>query len=263
MSTFEPAFESVVGRYLRMQLPGGSHRVYVEEAGQGIPLLCLHTAGADTRQYRALFNDARILEHFRVVAFDLPWHGKSSPPEGWQDRDYALTSHDYMGTILAVADALALDKPVAMGCSIGGRIALHLALNHPERFRAIIGLEAGAHVDPYYDLGWLHRPDVHGGEVCAGVVSGLIAPGSPDRDRWETLWHYMQGGPGVFKGDLHFYTVDGDMRGQLGAIDTRRCPLYLMTGEYDYSCTPEDTLDVARRISGRRPSSCRASGTFR
>ncbi len=262
MSAFEPAFESVVGRYLRMQLPGGSHRVYVEEAGQGIPLLCLHTAGADTRQYRALFNDARILEHFRVVAFDLPWHGKSSPPEGWQDRDYALTSHDYMSTILAVADALALDKPVAMGCSIGGRIALHLALNHPERFRAIIGLEAGAHVDPYYDLGWLHRPDVHGGEVCAGVVSGLIAPGSPEADRWETLWHYMQGGPGVFKGDLHFYTVDGDMRGQLGAIDTRRCPLYLMTGEYDYSCTPEDTLDVARRIPGAEAIIMQGIGHF-
>jgi pimeloyl-ACP methyl ester carboxylesterase len=261
-TTPQAVFEPVVGRYLRLELLGKSHRLYVEEAGQGIPLLCLHTAGADTRQYRALLNDERILKEFRVIAFDLPWHGKSSPPQGWQDSDYALTSRDYMDIILGVVDALRLDRPVAMGCSIGGRIALHLALNHPERFRAIIGLESGAHVDPYYDLGWLHRPDVHGGEVCAAVVSGLIAPGSPDADRWETLWHYMQSGPGVFKGDLFFYTVDGDMRERLAAIDTGRCPLYLLTGEYDYSCTPEDTLDVARRVKGAEAVIMKELGHF-
>lgn len=261
-TSHQPVYEPAVGRYLRVELLGKPHRLYVEEAGQGIPLLCLHTAGADTRQYRGLLNDERILKDFRVVAFDLPWHGKSSPPEGWQDSDYALTSRDYMDIILGVADALRLDRPVVMGCSIGGRIALHLALNHPERFRAIIGLESGAHVDPYYDLGWLHRPDVHGGEVCAAVVSGLIAPGSPEADRWETLWHYMQSGPGVFKGDLFFYTVDGDMRERLAAIDTARCPLYLLTGEYDYSCTPEDTLEVARRVKGAQAVIMEGVGHF-
>ena len=51
-------------------------------------------------------------------------------------------------------------------------------------------------------MSWLHRPDVHGGEVSAGIVSGLVAPTAPDEGRWETLWHYMQSGPGVFKGDL-------------------------------------------------------------
>jgi pimeloyl-ACP methyl ester carboxylesterase len=97
-----------------------------------------------------------------------------------------------------------------MGCSIGGRIVLHLALEHAPRFRALIGLESGAHAEPYYDLDWLHRPDVHGGEMCGAMISGLIAPTAPEADRWETIWHYMQGGPGVFKGDLHFYTADGD-----------------------------------------------------
>jgi pimeloyl-ACP methyl ester carboxylesterase len=60
----------------------------------------------------------------------------------------------------------------------------------------------------------------------------------------------MQGGPGVFKGDLHFYRVDGDLRGRVGAIDTRVCPLYLLTGEYDFSCTPEDTRRTAAEIAG-------------
>ena len=88
--------------------------------------------------------------------------------------------------------------------------------------------------------------------MCAGVVSGLVAPQSPDEHRWETLWHYMQGGPGVFKGDLHFYKVDGDIRGRLEAIDTRACPLYLLTREYDYSCTPDDTRAAAAKIPGAR-----------
>lgn len=149
--------------------------------------------------------------------------------------------------ILEVADVLGIDKPVAMGCSIGGRIVLHLAHEHPERFRALIGLESGAHTDAYYDLGWLDRPDVHGGMVCAGVVSGLVAPVAPLAERWETLWHYMQSGPGVFKGDLHFYTLDGDIRDRVDQIDTKRCPLFLLTGEYDYSCTAEATIDVGKR----------------
>lgn len=255
-------FEPVTGRYLRLDLLGKPHRLYLEEAGEGIPLLCLHTAGADTRQYRTVLNEPRILKDFRVIAFDLPWHGKSSPPAGWQNADYQLTSRDYLDIIMAVVHALQLERPVAMGCSIGGRIALHLALEYPEHFGAIIGLQAGAHVDPYYDLGWLHRPDVHGGEVCAGIVSGLIGPRSPEAQRWETLWHYMQGGPGVFKGDLHFYTKDGDIRARVEEIDTARCPLYLLSGEYDYSCTPEDTRDLARRIKGTQAVIMEGLGHF-
>jgi pimeloyl-ACP methyl ester carboxylesterase len=243
-----PRYEPIIGRYLPCTLLGEPHRLYVEEAGSGIPLLCLHTAGADGRQYRGLMNDKRVTDNFRVIAFDMPWHGKSSPPAGWQQRDYQLSAGDYVQLIVEVADALELDRPVAMGCSIGGRIVLHLAERHPERFRALIGLETAAYGEAYYDLSWLNRPDVHGGMVCAGAVSGLIAPTAPERERWETLWHYMQSGPGVFKGDLYFYTTpDGDARGKLGKIDVTRCPLYLLTGEYDYSCTVEATLAVAEK----------------
>ncbi len=242
-----PRFEPVTGRYLNCELLGRPHRLFVEEAGSGIPLLCLHTAGADARQYRGLMNDERITKDFRVIAFDMPWHGKSSPPAGWQDEEYQLSSQDYVRLILDVADVLELDKPVAMGCSIGGRIVLHLAHQHPERFRALIGLESAAFTAPYYDLSWLNRPDVHGGMVSAGVVSGLIAPTAPMKERWETLWHYMQSGPGVFKGDLYFYMIDGDIRDRVKQIDISRCPLFFLTGEYDYSCTAEGTLAVAEQ----------------
>ena len=257
-----PQFEAAVGRYLPLEVDGKRHRLYIEEAGSGIPLLCLHTAGSDGRQFRGLLNDTALTSQFRVIAFDLPWHGKSSPPAGWQEGEYRLTSRAYVDTVMAVIDALGLERPVCMGCSIGGRIVLHLALEHPQRFRALIGLESAAHAQAYYDLDWLHRPDVHGGEVCGAMISGLIAPTVPPSERWETIWHYMQGGPGVFKGDLHFYTQDGDVRGRLSAIDTQACPLYLLTGEYDYSCSPADSRELAARINGAKLTVMERLGHF-
>jgi pimeloyl-ACP methyl ester carboxylesterase len=152
--------------------------------------------------------------------------------------------------IVAFCRALELHRPVVMGCSIGGRIVLNLAVECAAMFRALIGLEAADFQTPWYDTAWLNRPDVHGGEVCAALVSGLIAPQSPDVSRHETLWMYRQGGSGVFKGDLYFYRVDGDLRPRIGSADTALCPLYLLTGEYDFSCTPEDTLRTAAAIPG-------------
>jgi len=246
----EPSFDPIIGRYLRLQIGGEPHRLYVEEAGKGIPLLCLHTAGADGRQYRGLMLDPKVTDRFRVIAFDMPWHGKSSPPEGYQDREYKLSTADYVGQILAVCDALELDRPVVLGCSIGGRIVLQLAADHPDRFRGLIGAQGAAWQAPWYDTDWLHRPDVHGGEVCAALISGNTAPGGPPAEMHETLWHYMQGGPGIFKGDLWFYRVDGDLRETIKRIDTARCPLTLMAGEYDFSCRPEDMQATADAIPG-------------
>src|ERR1700675_4526450 len=150
-------FEPIVGRYMHLDLFGRKHRIYVEQAGEGTPLLCLHTAGADGRQYRALMNDERITQGHRVIAFDMPWHGKSSPPSGWHDEEYRLTSAQYTTMILEIMTALELDRPILIGCSIGGRIALHLALENTAAIRALISLQAGAPVHPYYDLDFLHR----------------------------------------------------------------------------------------------------------
>lgn len=257
-----PMYEPIVGRYLNVEILGEACRIHVEEAGSGIPLVCLHTAGADSRQFRHLMCDEAITAHYRIIAFDMPWHGKSYPPAGWQTQEYRLTTERYVETIRALCRALGLERPVVMGCSIGGRIVLQLAHTHGSEFRALIGLEAADFQQPWYDTSWLHRPDVHGGEVCAALVSGLVAPQSPSQYRNETLWQYMQGGPGVFRGDLYFYRVDADLRGRLGGIDTSLCPLYLLTGEYDFSCTPEDTLRTAETIEGAKVTIMKEVGHF-
>jgi len=255
-------FEPIIGRYITFDIAGKSCRVYFEEAGSGIPLVCLHTAGSDNRQYRHMLCDPEITSRYRVLAFDMPWHGKSYPPEGWQNEEYRLTTELYVETIMAFCRALELDKPVVIGCSIGGRIVLQLANLHSDRFRALIGVEGADYQQPWYDTAWLHRGDVHGGEVCAALVSGLVAPQSPAVHRHETLWQYMQSGPGIFKGDLYFYRVDSDLRGKLGGIRTDICPLYLLTGEYDFSCSPQDTVRTAESIPGAKVTVMKELGHF-
>ena len=255
-------FEDIIGRYFNLKVKKHNYRIYVEEAGEGTPLLCLHTAGSDGRQFRHILNDKKITDNYRVIVFDLPWHGKSNPPEGYELNDYKLTTDLYKQIIMSFCKQYELKSPVIMGCSMGGRVVLHLALEQSNYFKAVIALEGADKLEPYYDLDWLHRPDVHGGLVQAAFVSSQIAPQSPNNFKHETLWHYMQGGAGVFQGDLYFYWHDGDFDDRSSLIDTSKCPVYLLSGEYDCSCTPEKTMETASRIKGAKAKIMEGMGHF-
>ena len=123
-----PDYEPIIGRYFTMDVGGAAMRIYVEEAGSGIPLVCLHTAGSDGRQFRHLMCDPAITNQYRVLAFDMPWHGKSNPPVGWSEIEYKLTTELYKETVVAFCQAMELNQPTIMGCSMGGRIVLIVLL---------------------------------------------------------------------------------------------------------------------------------------
>jgi len=243
--------EPIVGRYMTLSVGDAEYRIYFEEAGRGIPLLCLHTAGADSRQYRHLLNDRAVTDRYRVIAFDMPYHGRTNPPEGWWLRRFLLTTHGYLDIIRAVWSALDLSRPVVLGCSMGGAIVLQLAADYQHELRGIIGLESSAYAPGRYN-DYLHHPAVHGGELVASYTYGLCAPNSPEPGRRENWWYYSQSGPGVYAGDVHFYSNEWDGRETLKRIDTRTCKVSLLTGEYDYSCTPDMTRAVAGAIPGSR-----------
>jgi pimeloyl-ACP methyl ester carboxylesterase len=269
-----PYFEQAGGRYLHLNLWGQHQRIYVEEAGPsdggGQPIVCLHTAGSDGRQYRGLMADADVLKNHRVIAFDLPGHGKSSPLAGFEASRYMLTTQMYVEAVMAVCQAMQLKDPIVMGCSIGGRAVLHLSLKHGDYFKAAIGLQSATHAESHaneklkmLDKHVLSRPDMHGGEVSANSVQQIMSPLSPSKDYWETLYYYMQSGPGVFAGDLYYYFVDGDMRNGLAEqIDTEQCPLYLLTGEYDLSATPEMTEELAKLVKAQHCQIMKGLGHF-
>lgn len=254
-------FEPIIGRYLQVAIEGENHRIYVEEAGEGTPLLCLHTAGADSRQYRHVMNDAAITSRFRVVAFDLPYHGRSTPPDGWWLKRYRLTTASYLAMVRSVWLALELKRPVVMGCSMGGAIVLKLAAEYQDELTGIVGLESSAYAPGRYNV-FLHHPAIHGGELCASYTYGLNSPYSPEANRRENWWYYSQSGPGVYQGDVYFYSNDWDGRADLGRIDTNRCKVALLTGEYDYSCTPAMSEAVAAGIPGSRLTIMKGMGHF-
>jgi len=255
--------EAVTGHYTSVELDGVAHRIYFEEAGQGIPLLCQHTAGAHGSQWRHVLASPSVTASFRVIAYDLPYHGKSLPPEGkaWWSEEYRLTKRFLLQVPVAMARALELVRPVYMGCSIGGHLALDLAANHPEAFRAVIGLEASA-ATPAGSMDFLNHPRVSNA-FKANLMYGLTSPHAPERYRRETEWVYSQGAPPVFKGDLYYYTVDHHLSdAELCGIDTARCAVHMLTGEYDWSATPALSEAAANRIPGATYSMMRGLGHF-
>jgi pimeloyl-ACP methyl ester carboxylesterase len=168
-----PEFEPITGRYVNVGIGGERHRIYLEEAGQGLPLLCLHTAGNDSRQFRHLMNDAAITGRFRVVAFDMPYHGRSTPPDRWWLKKFRLTTESYLDISRSVWLALGLERPTVLGCSMGGAIVLKLAARYQDEMRGIIGLESSAYAPGRYN-DFLHHPAIHGGELCASYTYGLL-----------------------------------------------------------------------------------------
>lgn len=103
----------------------------VEIWGNGPPVLLLHgfTGGAATWKP---FRDA--WRGFRLVAVDLLGHGQSDSPAAWQ----RYSADHCVADLVAVLDALAVQRTSVLGYSMGGRIALRLAVGAPERVRALV-----------------------------------------------------------------------------------------------------------------------------
>ena len=91
---------------------------------------------------------------------------------------------------------------------------------------------------------------------------GLTGPHGPETYRREVGWVYSQGAPGVFAGDVFYYSVDHDLRMTAGGIDTNQVAVYLLTGEYDWSATPEMTEELHAAIPGSKYTKMAGIGHF-
>src|SRR2546427_12796339 len=99
--------------------------------GEGEPLLLVHGTGGHAENY--IRNIAPLARHFRVIAIDLLWHGRSQttgfvsevlPPLVDQLRD--------------VLDTLKIERAHVEGQSLGGWVVMLFALAHPERLSKLI-----------------------------------------------------------------------------------------------------------------------------
>ncbi len=238
---------TITGHYMNFHSRGQQSVLYYEEAGQGRPIVFLHTAGSDSRQYRYVLANAKLQEQWHMFAFDLPFHGRSDPGPKWWETKYLLTTETYSDWVRDFVKHLELHRPVIVGSSMAGALVLYLAAEYGTEFSAAISLEGGFGTKGRY-VPWTNHPMVHPGFFLQSWVRGLMAPQSPEEWQRLTLWQYAQGGPGVYQGDTYFYSVDWLKAGR--HVGPAKCPLWILTGEYDYSCTPEDGREAADRLVG-------------
>ncbi len=102
----------------------------VPDFSRGRVMVLIHGAGGNAhfwhRQIAALGADQS------PIALDLPGHGRSSGTDGLP------TIEDYAEFVVAFMDALKLERAVIVGHSMGGAIAMQLALSHPDRVQALV-----------------------------------------------------------------------------------------------------------------------------
>jgi pimeloyl-ACP methyl ester carboxylesterase len=111
-------------------------RVHVERRGQGQPIVFCHGMGTSSASWAAQLE--ALEEHFLVVAWDLLGHGQSPVPKdpAQYSRDSALSDLDEVVATLH-------EKPVLVGHSLGGYLALAYAATRPNALRGMVVMATG------------------------------------------------------------------------------------------------------------------------
>ena len=117
--------------HTQVRLIQGRYRTRIIEAGSGPALFLLHGTGGHAENYA--LNIAALAEHFHVVAMDFLWHGRSQT-EGYDPEIIPLL----VDQVTDVMDQLGIVQAAFEGQSMGGWVAMQLALRHPEKVRALV-----------------------------------------------------------------------------------------------------------------------------
>lgn len=122
------------------------------------PLVLLNSIGTDMDLWDATL--PHLLPAFRVLRLDMRGHGASDAPGG--DYSLAMLAQD----VAAVMDAANIDRAAVAGVSLGGMIAMQLALDHPGKVSALALICTSATMD---SAAWAARVD----KVRAGGTAAI------------------------------------------------------------------------------------------
>jgi pimeloyl-ACP methyl ester carboxylesterase len=111
-----------IGRFVQI----GDTRLHIVERGSGPTVVLVHGLGAQLRNFNYALVE-RLAVNFRVVCLDRPGCGYSTRPP-----TMSASLSGQADTIAKLLTELRLEKPIVVGHSYGGTLALALALNHPE-----------------------------------------------------------------------------------------------------------------------------------
>lgn len=172
-----------------MTIDANGITIFYEQQGTGRPLLLLHGNSEDHRSHAALA--ARLSRSYTVYALDSRSHGKSTKTE-------TLHYTDMVDDVAAFIRTLSLDRPILVGASDGGIVALMLAYLHPECagpivacgpnthpkalkwwFTSVISLAYRATHDPKLAM-MLQEPDIQPNDLRQIKAPCLLLAGSRD-----------------------------------------------------------------------------------
>ena len=118
----------------------GGNRIHYVEAGEGRPILFVHGLGGQLHHFRhAMFP---LLPGYRLISLDRPGSGYSVRATGATAR-----LPEQAEVVAGFIKALGLDKPLLVGHSLGGVVALTVALNHPDMISGIVALAPLTHME--------------------------------------------------------------------------------------------------------------------
>lgn len=219
-----------------------------ELTGQGPCLVLIHGAGDNLKMW---YNQVPVFcQRYKVLTYDVRGFGQTQSPEG--EYSMALFAED----LYQLLKALKIDEAFLLGYSMGGRIALELAIQHPEVAKALVLANSGVGgprppqaVERFQAmLELLQKGDV--ATIAEEMTTGAFSPGfkanNPEAfERYKAL--KLEVDPGSFARAM--MALAADIRPpDLGQI---RCPTLIICGQNDSYMTP----DVARSMQQAIPGS--------
>lgn len=196
------------------------------------PLALIHGAGGSHLDWPP---QLRRLDGARVIALDLPGHDRSAPP----GRSDTLA---YAEAVIALLDTLGIRQAVYVGHSMGGAIALQIALHMPDRTAGLVLIGAGSRlpVDPTLPQRILDEPD----RTIDWIVEWSWGPDASDDQRALSRERLRNTPPAILRGD-YVACQDFDVRDRLDRIAV---PALVITGAGDAMVKPKFGVTLAEGI---------------
>jgi pimeloyl-ACP methyl ester carboxylesterase len=116
--------------------------LYYETHGTGSPMILLHGGLGSGEMFGPVL--PTLADHHRVILVDLQGHGRTA------DIDRPLDVRLMADDVAALIDRLGLQKPDVVGYSLGGGVALQVALRHPEKVGRLVSASANIRRDAIY-----------------------------------------------------------------------------------------------------------------
>jgi pimeloyl-ACP methyl ester carboxylesterase len=219
----------------------GGRRIFFESEGKGRPVVLIHGAGQDTTSWR--YNIPHFAKSCRVIAVDLPGHGKSEvvlPP-------IRLTA-DYARYVRDIIEELRLERPVLMGHSMGSGICLTVALEHGEKLGGVVAVDGADKVvgvfAPEIYQSYLESPMELMLEMTMESFRSLCAKSTPPDRVEEIAQDLLRIHPHVTAGDTQAFN-SFDISDRSANIKT---PVLFIAGSEDFLVTPEMVRGAAVKI---------------